>query len=472
MPRPLSPGRLLLRTLQDSATPLYAIDSQRRIVFASRSLGDWVGVEAEKLVGLRCDYHSGGDGPLTSAAAALCPPPEALDGSLHAGSIFRPALNGQPAEQRPARFVRLSGKPGSDEALLLIVVQPAGCTAARATEPAVSGARLHALLAQLRGQQGKRFHVSQLIGESDAIRQVREQVRIAADSGARVLIVGPPGSGRDHVARTIHYAQTGKSPGPLAAIDCKLVDAEQLQRALAGILRRHVESPSEPPPAALLLDVDCLREGAQHELASFLELPNLELRTLATSRRPLARQAAKGRFRKDLALSLSSLTIRLPPLATRREDIPLLAQHFLEAANADGGVQHSGFQPAAVELLASLPWAGNLDQLAVAVRAACQRAAQPRIAPADFPDWVQSAQRAAALPPREEELIQLDEFLERIEKEVLERALRKARGNKTRAAELLGVNRNRLLRRLVQLGLMAPPVAEEPVIFEPLPEES
>jgi len=472
MPRPLSPGRLLLRTLQESATPLYALDSQRRIVFASRSLAEWVGVDAEQLVGLRCDYHTGGDGPLTSAAAALCPPPEALEGSLDAGTIFRPAHNGEAPQQRHARFVRLRGKPGTDEALLLVVVQPDN-VATIAAEPPESRERLHALLAQLRGRLGKRFHVSQLIGQSRVIQQVREQVRIAAESRARVLLVGPPGSGREHVARTIHYAQPGKPPGPLTPIDCQLVDAEQLQRALAGILRRHVESPSEQPPAALLLlDVDRLREGAQHELAAFLELPNLELRTLATSRRPLSRLVAKGRFRSDLALALSTLTIRLPPLAQRREDIPLLAQHFLEEANADGGVQHSGFQPAAIELLMSLPWAGNLDQLASAVRAACQQAAQPRIAPADFPDWVQSAERAAALPPRDDEAIRLDEYLEEIEKEILERALRKARGNKTRAAELLSVNRNRLLRRLVQLGLMAPPPAEEPVVFEPLPEET
>src|SRR5262245_32877048 len=110
MPRPLSPGRLLLRTLEETATPLYVLDSQRRIVFASRSLGDWAGAPAEKLVGLRCDYHTGGDGPLTSISAALCPPPEAFTGAVSTGSVGRPALADRQAERRPAEFVILSGK--------------------------------------------------------------------------------------------------------------------------------------------------------------------------------------------------------------------------------------------------------------------------------------------------------------------------------------------------------------------------
>lgn len=470
MARPLSPGRLLLRTLEESATPLVALDAQRRIVFVSRSLGEWVGVEPGTLAGLRCDYHTGGEGPLTSTAAALCPPPEAFAGTLDSGTIGRAALADRPAEQRPARFVKLPGPPGNDQFLLLVIVQPPAV--APIADGAASPQRLHTLLAQLRGQLGRRFHLSQLIGESDALVRVREQVRIAAAAGARVLIVGPPGSGREHVARTIHYAQPSASIGPLVPIACSLVDAEQMQHALAGVLRRQVETPTERPPASLLVDIDRLRPDAQQELAGFLQLPNLTLQTLATSRVPLSRLAAKGKFRRDLAFTLSTLTIRLPPLAARRTDIPLLAQHFLEEANADGGPQRSGFQPAALELLAGLPWAGNLDELATAVREAAQRAAGPTVAAADFPDWVHLADGAVQHAPRDEQPIRLDEFLENIERELLERALRKARGNKSKAAELLGVNRNRLLRRLAQFGLIEPPVAEEPVIFEPLPEDS
>jgi len=330
---------------------------------------------------------------------------------------------------------------------------------------------LHALLLKLRSDFGSRFHTSRIIGESEAIGRVLEQVRVAAEARARVLIVGPVGSGREHVARTIHYAQNSPSIGPLVPIDCSLVDAELMQSSLTSLLRRQYELPTDRPPAALLLDVDRLRLDAQQELAGFLHLPKVELHTLATARVSLQRLATKGKFRRDLAYELSTLTIALPPLATRRADIPLLAQHFLEEANAAGGVQKSGFHPAAMELLAGLPWTGNVDELARAVREACEKSAGLRILLSDLPDWVHVAKDAVSRPERDEQLIQLDQFLAEIEKELLARALRRARGNKSKAAQLLGLTRQRLLRRLAQLGLIGPAEAEEPVVFEPLPDE-
>jgi transcriptional regulator with PAS, ATPase and Fis domain len=460
-----------MRMLQEAGVPVFALDAQRKIVFANAALGQWLGIDAEQLVGRRCDYTSGSEDPLAATCAALCPPPEALADQIVDGSISR-LVNGQlPFERRSARFLRIAG-PAADKDLLLVVIPQAGTAGPNDSDDKLAPARLHALLVKLRSDQGQRFHQSQLIGESDAIVRVRQQVRIAAQSRARVLIVGPRGSGREHVAQTIHYGQNSTSIGPLVPIACPLVDAEQMQASLASLLRNQYESPTDRPGAALLLDVDRLREGAQQELAGFLHLPRIELHTLATSRVNLQRLAAKGKFRSDLALALSTFTISLPALARRRQDIPLLAQHFLEAANAAGGRQLAGFHPAAFELLVGLPWSGNIDELSRAVREACERATGTRVTLADLPPWVHLAQDAALRPPRDEQPIQLDEFLAEIEKELLARALRRARGNKSKAAQLLGLSRQRLLRRLAQLGLIAPAEAEEPVIFEPLPEES
>lgn len=471
MPRPSAPGRLVARLLDEAAEPVYALDAKRQIALANRALGAWLGVEPDELIGRRCDYDAAsGNDALAAACAALCPPPEAFAGSVTDGAVSRLAGGELPFERRAAHFVRLAGKEAT-EALLLVVVEPIDSKDKPDTSPAIAPERLHSLLLKLRGELGRRFHSSQLVGQSAAIAKVREQVRIAAEARARVLIVGPPGSGREHVARTIHYGQNSTSIGPLVPIACSLVDAEQMQASLASLLRRQYESPTDRPPAALLLDVDRLRPDAQQELAGFLHLPKIELHTLATSRTSLQRLAAKGRFRADLAHELSTLTISLPSLAKRREDIPLLAQHFLEQANSAEGRQLSGLQPSAIELLAQLPWNGNLDELAEAVRAACQRATGTRVMLADLPDWVHLALDAAARQPRDEPPIQLDEFLANIEKELLARALARTRGNKSKAAELLGLTRQRLLRRLALLGLLKPSEAEEPVVFEPLPEE-
>lgn len=470
MPRPLSPARSLLRLLENSATPLFAVDSRRRIVFAARALGDWIGISADRLVGQSCDYHPGGDDPLAQAAAALAPPPEAFLGQIEDGSVSRLASGKLPFERCAARFVKVAGNDAEDS-LLPVFVQLQSHVPPDGPASSLAPPRLHAQLLDQRSQLGKRFHISQLLGESDAIARVRRQVRVAAESPARVLIVGKTGSGREHVAKTIHYARPAAQLGSLVPIACPLVDAEEMQAALASCLRRQHEAQPTAPPVALLLDVDRLNASGQQELAGFLALPNIELRTLATSSVALERLAAKGKFRRDLAYTLGTLTIALPPLAKRSVDIPLLAQHFVEEANRGRNEQLSGLQPAAQELLSGLPWPGNIDELAKAVREACNQATGPLVTAANFPAWVHLAKNARAHPPRRHEAIQIDKFLAEIERELMVRALAAASGNKSRAAQLLGVSRPRLLRRLSQLGLIAPPVAEEPVVFEPLPEE-
>ena len=473
MARPPSPVRSLVRLLEEAALPLYALDDQRRVIFANVALGEWLGQDPASLVGLQCNYHAGGGAKTSSElGAALCPPPEAFAGECQSAHIARPPGENWPHEVRPARFVWLPGAEERPGLLIVCLLAPAPAAPPFASNGQISPEHLHAVLQRLRGEMGRRFHISQLIGESDAIRRVRDQVRLAATARSRVLIVGPPGSGREHVARTIHYGQPAAAIGALVPIDCQIVDAERMQSTLTSLLRRQADTPAERPPTALLLNVDRLKPDAQQELAGFIELPGIELYTLATARVSLQRLAAKGKFRRDLAFALSTLSIALPPLHKRADDVPLLAQHFLEALNADGGKQLSGFTSAAVDLLAAYPWPGDVEELAQAVREAGQKAPGPQVQPADFTDRFHLALHAAANPPREAEMIDLDKLLAAIEKELLQRALAQARGNKSRAAELLGINRGRLLRRLVQLGLADPSPAEEPVVFEPLPEES
>jgi DNA-binding NtrC family response regulator len=140
-------------------------------------------------------------------------------------------------------------------------------------------------------------------------------------------------------------------------------------------------------------------------------------------------------------------------LAERREDLPLVAQLFLEEVNSQGGKQLAGFTPEALDAMHAYPWPGNLDELAATVAVAHQRAGGPQITLADLPDEIHLAAAAAARPRKPEETIVLDEFLARVERELIQRALRRAKGNKTRAARLLGMTRPRLYRRMVQLGL-------------------
>ncbi len=464
-----------MKSLDAASAPVYLLDAARRIVYANAAFGQWVGRLPEELAGVRCDYHAAADvSGAIELAAGLCPPPDAFTGERAMGAVAALSSPG-PAEIRQAQFVCL---PDGDKASLLVVVGPPVANDARKPKDVAElpPERLHSLLLQLRGQSGKRYHLGQFIGQSAAMRRVREQVRVASASGARTLIVGPAGCGREHVARTIHVARGIGAVGPLVPIACAVIDAEELQATLTSLLRHQADSPADKPPVALLLEVDRLHRDAQHELAGFLELPKVELRTLATSRASLTRLAAKGRFHADLALALSTVTIQLPPLRSRTVDIPLLAQFFLEEHNAAGNRQLSGFAPAAMDELLQYTWPENVAELSTMVREACLRATGQLVQPADLPDRLHLAANADAHPRQPKESIDLDAFLAEIERELIERALRASRNNKTKAAELLGVNRPRLLRRLVQLGLATPAAAETPadeaVVFEPVPDES
>jgi DNA-binding NtrC family response regulator len=235
-------------------------------------------------------------------------------------------------------------------------------------------------------------------------------------------------------------------------VDCAIADGEILQSTVVALIQRGLEKRSAEPGSLLLLEVDQLAADAQVELAGFLNVPDFTLSTIATARRPLW-DYPEDRFRRDLALQLSTVLIELPPLAERRDDVPLLAQYFLEETNAESERQLTGYTDEALDALAGHAWSGNLDELSQVVREARRRSEGPRITAADLPEIIRLTSDAAAFPPREVERIVLDEFLEQIERELIERALQQAKGNKTLAAELLGVSRARLHRRCEQWGL-------------------
>lgn len=147
--------------------------------------------------------------------------------------------------------------------------------------------------------------------------------------------------------------------------------------------------------------------------------------------------------------------IELPPLAERREDIPLLAQSFLEDLNARGGKQLRGFAADAMDRLSLYDWPGQIDELSALIREAFMQAEGFEIKSQDLPKKLHLAAEAARYPRPAPETIDLEKFLTQVETELIQRALQQAKGNKSQAARLLGITRPRLYRRMVQLGLAA-----------------
>jgi DNA-binding NtrC family response regulator len=213
-------------------------------------------------------------------------------------------------------------------------------------------------------------------------------------------------------------------------------------------------------------DVERMPVDAQVELAGFLRLVELPMRLIITSREPLDAAAADGRFRADLAGWLTTLVIEMPLLAKRPEDVPPLAQFFVEESNARGDRQLGGFTTDALSRLTGYDWPGNVAELAGVVAESCAKAEGPLVAVADLPKKLHWAADAARYAPRAEKPIVLDEYLAEIEKNLLRETMARAKGNKTKAAALLGLTRPRLYRRLVQLGL-----EEGPIVFEQTGED-
>jgi transcriptional regulator with AAA-type ATPase domain len=156
---------------------------------------------------------------------------------------------------------------------------------------------------------------------------------------------------------------------------------------------------------------------------------------------------------RELLSAVSTIIVQLPPLANRLEDLPILAQYFLEACNHGSGKQVGVFRSDALDLLSLYSWPGELNQLREAIASAHRVATTHEISAADLPSVVHHASGAAKRGRREPERINLDELLATIEKEAIVRALAQSGGNKSEAATLLGMTRPRLYRRLVQLGL-------------------
>lgn len=454
MARARSTANALKQLLATSSMPIYALDEQRRILFCNESCANFVGVAEESLVGRRCDYHSvPRSNPEDNVATGLCPPPDVFAGQRVRGEVFCRTATGV-LERRAADFLPLS-RPGAQGTGVLVVVDssaaPQSDPSRTSDEPTPSD--LHRTLRNLREQLVGRYRVDQLIGESPEIHRIRDQVHLVSQSRSHVVVCGPPGSGQEHVARTIHYGIHADAAEPLLPLACSLFDAELLQSTITAFMRRAVEGDARRKSTVLLSDVDQLPVDAQHELLGLLSLPQFAMRAIATSSRPLLRLASKGRFMPALAMTLSTLVIELPPLSARRGDIPLLAQHFLEGVNAERTRQLTGFSPEALDELAAHPWPKNIDELAEVVQEACRRAEGLYVALADLPERCRRAVAATARSrPLVEEIV-LDEFLAEFEAELLRRALLQAKGNKAKAARLLGISRARLHRRIEQLKL-------------------
>ncbi len=291
-----------------------------------------------------------------------------------------------------------------------------------------------------------------LVGQSPALQQIRARICAAAAGDGPVLITGETGTGKELVARELHR-WSARREAPLRIVSCTAAShafEEELfgrERERGGAGRRGVLEAAAG--GTLVLDeVGELELGLQGQILRALDGPRSErdARWLATSSRDLTRLAAAGQLRADLLQRIAETTIHLPPLRQRREDIPLLAGHFIAQLGVTLGVELGRLDPRAEALLLSHPLPGNVRQLRNLIEQAAHRArggtitaelidTQPAATEGPLGDELERVQRRGA------ELLVEEERLVRT-------ALRRVDGNKTRAAALLRISRYALQRKL------------------------
>jgi transcriptional regulator with PAS, ATPase and Fis domain len=454
MPSAKSFTQEALRLLQSAGQGVYLLDEDRRILLINDALSAWLGIAAAELQGRFCRFQSAATDPLEAAADGLSPPPEAFHGKRVVGVLSKYSADGS-SQRRRVEFLPLLADADEVFGVIGLVDRTdlAGDESTPESDPAKTDEplRLHELTARLRKESAKLHALDRLAGQSPEMVRVRAQVKLAAATNVPVLIVGPPGIGRQHVARTIHFATP--QTGLFTPVACGTLPAEILREIITSISPRRAPVKELPVATILLADVDQLPPDIQEELVRTLAGSAPSARILSTSTTPLEELVEAGKLRSDLAHLLGTLVIELPTLHARHGDIPAIAQFLLEDLNAKETKQLRGFSADAMDRLMEHDWPGQIDELASVVRDAFQAAEGYEVTADDLPKRMRLAAEAARYTPQPPKPIDLEGFLARIETELIERALHLAKGNKTSAARLLGLNRPRLYRRMVQLGL-------------------
>ena len=446
--------------LGESLTPLYVVDASYTLRTFNAGCVQLTGWNAEELIGELCRFSTAAD-PQTIAAllGTLCPPPEVWRGEELSVPMYLTSRQGV-TSSRILRFWPLGADRQRPEAVLGMIDswQPP------VTRPVMTAQALHTDLSAIRARHRSRFS-GQLIATErhPAMALLLSQIALAQQSDAFLLLEGEPGTGKEHLARLIHFGGPAKAQW-FVPLDCARLLPDELERVLTRLVERHEPPPAQHPlplPGTVFLsDCERLPRELQQLLVSTWQKEASQrprLRFFGATGEPLERAVERGQVLPAFASLMSVLTLRLPPLRERRDDLPRLAQHFLEEANRQRPHQVSGFSDEALELILEYRYPGNLDELARLMREAHERCAETVIRPADLPlalrSGIQSQQMPAWQPASP---IRLDELLEQFERRLLSEALTRCQDNKSLAAEMLGINRPRLYRRLQQLGLIEP----------------
>ncbi len=330
---------------------------------------------------------------------------------------------------------------------------------------ALKGRELERENLYLKEQLQKKYGLEHITGRSRAMEKVLELIRQVSDTNSTVLITGESGTGKEVVARTIHQ-QSFRRNRPFIAIHCAALSPSLLESELFGhergaftgaVSRKKGKFEVADGGTVFLDEVNEIPLEMQVKLLRFLEMRELErvggtesipvdVRLLAASNANLEELIRKGGMREDLYFRLNVVRIKLPPLRERPEDIPLLVHEFISELSRANHKEISSITPVALRALQAYPWPGNVRELKNCLESMIVLAKNPVL---DLDNLPPTIHPAADRPESAEGEVNL----KKLEKKAIVTALKRSSGNKSQAAELLGVSRRTLYRKLEEYGL-------------------
>ncbi len=331
---------------------------------------------------------------------------------------------------------------------------------------------------------------AEIVGQSPAMQEVYKIIGRMAASPTTVLIQGESGTGKEVVARAIHAYST-RADGPFIAVNCSAIPADLLESemfghergAFTGATDRRIGKFEQAKGGTLFLDeIGDMPLALQAKLLRVLqerefsrvgghELLPADCRVITATNRGLESEVEAGRFREDLYFRLKVVVIDLPPLRERRQDIPDLVRHFLDRINQRERFKVKGVSPEAMSLLVEQPWKGNVRELENVLLRAAALAPDRVLGPADLPLRTRAATPAMDLTAPLSEILGTkirellasfgtaeprdlhNRVLAMVEKPLFEAVLESTGGNQLRAADILGINRNTLRKKITDYGI-------------------
>ncbi len=320
-----------------------------------------------------------------------------------------------------------------------------------------------------------------LLGNSEGMQRVRSMIEKVAETDATVLVRGESGTGKELVARELHERNSARSAGNFVAVNCAALPSELIESELFGhekgaftgaAIRRQGKFEQANGGTLFLDEIGDMSSNVQAKLLRALEERRIErlgsnesipvdVRIVSATHRPLEQEIEKGNFRADLFYRLRVVTIDIPPLRDRREDIPLLADQFTRTAAERYSIPLRQIAQSALRRLVDYDWPGNVRELKNTIDRAAIMAEGEELRSEDLPEEIMpDVQRAAG---KEEQAAgaglsvpftaDFREDRREFERRYISRCLEHTQGNVTRAAEILGMHRQSLQHKLRQLGL-------------------